>query len=103
MQNLTDFIQVLTGEMPFRHLRACEVELAIVGGTRPEKPKDALTIGFSDSLWKFVQLCWDSDRRRRPKARDVVTRVGDAAADWNVSECYHSPNREFKTSTLLQS
>ena len=50
---------------------------------RPDKPKGASAIGFSDPLWSFVQRCWDGDARLRPDAGEVVTHVGEAAASWD--------------------
>lgn len=69
--------------MPFRDLRLVELGYAVVKGRRPEKPENAAAVGFSDSLWDFVQLCWHGDRTRRPKVARLVARLGEAAASWN--------------------
>ena len=79
---LFNFFQVLTGNMPFRNLRHAELVIAVVGGKRPDKPECASEIGFSDSLWDLTQLCWDSDRKRRPKVAEVVECLGEVAANW---------------------
>ncbi|KAF9643108.1 kinase-like protein [Thelephora ganbajun] len=65
--------QVLTGELPFRRIRQTELRYSVVTGLRPDKPENASAIGFSDSLWGFVQRCWDSNRDLRPKVSEVVT------------------------------
>ena len=70
--------------MPFSNLRELEVGFAVPNGTRPQKPYDALAAGLSDSLWGFLQLCWNGDRGRRPRAAEVVAEVGSAAASWDV-------------------
>lgn len=75
-------IQVLTGEIPFRPIRATELGFYVVQGLRPEKPADAPAIGFSDSLWTFVQRCWNGDRDLRPRVAEVVTNLAKAAANW---------------------
>ena len=61
---------------------------------RPDKPKDASAIGFSDPLWGFVQRCWDDDKRLRPEVGEVVTHLGEAAASWDglVPPCAQAEN-----------
>ncbi|KAF9641863.1 kinase-like protein, partial [Thelephora ganbajun] len=72
--------QVLTGELPFRHIRQTELGYSLITkGLRPDKPKNAAAIGFSDSLWDFVERCWRGNRDLRPKVLEVVTRLGAAS------------------------
>ena len=75
-------VQVLTGDIPFPELRMAEISLNVVQGVRPPKPEKASDIGFSDSLWRFVQSCWDGDLELRPKVGRVVSQLERAAADW---------------------
>ena len=75
-------VQVLTGEIPFRGLRPMELGYKVVQGLRPAKPDNASAIGFSDSLWGFVQRCWNGDAKFRPKVGEVVTQFGREAANW---------------------
>ena len=77
------FAQVLTGEIPFRKVRQTELGWYVVQGLRPDKPENASSIGFSDLLWGFVQRCWDADGKLRPNVMEVVTHLGEAAANWN--------------------
>jgi len=49
---------------------------------RPSKPENASAIGFSDPLWTFTERCWDA-LELRPDAKEVVTRLGEAAAGWD--------------------
>ena len=77
------FVQVLTGEIPFRNVRQTELGWSVVQGLRPDKPTNASAIGFSDSLWGFVQRCWDSNMKLRPKVAEVVRYLEEAAANWD--------------------
>jgi len=77
------FLQVLTGETPFRGIRQSALAFHVFRGKRPDKPDTAEAIGFSDSLWDFTQRCWDGDMKSRPEVREVVTHLKEAAADWD--------------------
>jgi serine/threonine protein kinase len=77
------FVQVLTGEIPFRGVRQTELGYAVAMGKRPDKPANAAAIGFSNSLWDFVQRCWDGDMSMRPKVAEVVAYLEEAAAKWD--------------------
>jgi len=79
----TYIFQVLTGEIPFRGFGSIGFAYSVVEGLRPDKPEKALAIGFSDSLWAFVQRCWDGNMDLRPKVPELVTHLEKAAADWN--------------------
>ena len=52
----------------------------VLGGARPSKPTNALELGLSDKVWKLLEDCWQSERRLRPSARDVLGRVKSAAS-----------------------
>lgn len=52
---------------------------SVVQGLRPSKPHNASDIGLSDSLWDFLGLCWNQDRKRRPVAKGLVERLAGAA------------------------
>jgi len=80
---LTYIFQVLTGKPPFLGLGMAEIALNVVQGMRPPKPENASVIGFSDSLWCFVQRCWDGEMGLRPKVAEVVSQLGKAGADWD--------------------
>jgi len=55
----------------------------LLRGKRPDKPENALAIGFSDLLWDFTQRCWDGDTELRPMAREVAIHLKEAAAGWD--------------------
>ena len=78
----TYIFQVLTGELPFAGHGLAEITLKLAQGARPAKPKNASAIGFSDSLWSFVERCWDGEIESRPKVAEIVAQLERAAADW---------------------
>jgi len=75
--------QVLTGKLPFPRLGMTETVFNALEGVHPTKPENASAIGFSDSLWSFVQHCWDREMELRPKVAEVVSQLESAATDWN--------------------
>ena len=77
------FLQILTGEVPFRGVQLAALGYFVLGGKRPDKPENASAVGFSDALWGFTQRCWDGDMELRPKAGEVVTHLGEAVASWD--------------------
>jgi hypothetical protein len=56
----------------------------ITGGIRPEKPEGATRLGFSDELWKTVELCWLEDRNARPSVEDILSSLKEATAFWDM-------------------
>jgi len=59
---------------------------AIMEGVRPMKPEGAKRLGFSDELWKTVELCWLEDRNARPGVEDILSCLNDAAAFWSARD-----------------
>ena len=76
--------QVLTGEQPFSGFKTTELASKISSGFRPVRPENAEAIGISESLWRLIQKCWDSERTQRPQIREVVKGVADTATNWHV-------------------
>ena len=77
------FLQVLTGDVPFRGVPRPALVFSVVhDGKRPDKPENASTLGFSHSLWSFIQRCWDG-KGLRPGVEEVVRHLGEAAVNWN--------------------
>ena len=76
-------VQVLTGGDTFPGTREVWPVYKVVHGLRPKKPKNAAAIGFSDPLWGFVQRCWDGSMELRPVVAEVVTCLGNEAANWD--------------------
>ena len=74
-------LQVLAGKELFR----TGPSAAVHGDPKyPVKPPNASDIGLSDSLWDFLELCWNQDSKCRPVTGEVVENLGKAAANWNT-------------------
>jgi hypothetical protein len=58
----------------------------IMEGVRPVKPEETKRLGFSDELWKMVELCWLEDRDARPVVQDILSSLKDAAAFWDMRD-----------------
>ena len=58
----------------------------ITGGIRLEKPAGARRLGFSDELWKTVELCLQEDRNARPSVEDIHSSLMEAATFWSMRD-----------------
>ena len=76
-------LQVLTCETPFHGIRQSALAYHVLRGKRPDKPDNAASIGLSDSLWNFVQRCWDGKMELRPQVGEVVANLKEAAGNWD--------------------
>jgi len=59
---------------------------AIMEDVRPKKPEVAKRLGFSDELWRTVELCWLEDRNARPGIDDILSCLNGAVAFWYMRE-----------------
>jgi len=50
------------------------------------KPERATRLGFSDDLWRTVELCWLEDRNARPGVDYILASLKYAAALWHTRE-----------------
>lgn len=58
-------------------------------GRRPEKPPHAESLGFSDTLWELVQLCWSESSSARPTAVELSNHLTAAATlPWDPPSVY---------------
>ena len=55
---------------------------AALRGTRPEKPSNAESLGFSDTLWELVQSCWSATRSNRPTAQELLEQLSLDSLAW---------------------
>ena len=55
---------------------------AILKGERPERPLDAESLGFSDTLWELVELCWSESMSTRPTAQQLFDYLSPASLAW---------------------
>ena len=74
--------QVLTGLRPFYHIVAYTPVPAVLRGERPREPLDAVSLGFSDTLWELVQLCWSEYSSTRPNAQRLLDHFSSASPTW---------------------
>ena len=49
------------------------IAMAILEGARPEKPENAMDLGFTEALWETVERCWAKDRSARPDVKDILS------------------------------
>ena len=81
--------QVLTGLPPFYDMRAFSPVTAVVMDCqRPEKPLQAKSLGFSDTLWELTQLCWSESSLTRPTAVRLLDGLSTAALAWDPPSVY---------------
>lgn len=79
----TEMRQVLCGTVPFGNLaRSFAVVAVIMKGTRPKKPEDAASLGFTDGLWEIVERCWLIDKRARPTLQAILSCLEEATLSW---------------------
>jgi hypothetical protein len=80
-------LQVLCGHHPYTEIDSdIMVVNEILEGVRPKKPEEAKRLGFSDELWKTVELCWLEDRNARPSVEDVLYSLKEATAFWYMRD-----------------
>ena len=74
--------KVLTGLQPFHHMRAFSPMAAVLRGQCPERPLDAGSLGFTDTLWGLLQLCWSELSSDRPTAVQLLDNISVASPAW---------------------
>ena len=74
--------KVLTGLRPFYHFSAYTPVPAVLRGERPEKPREAESLGFSQALWGLVQSCWSESSSARPTAQQLFDYLSPASLTW---------------------
>jgi len=74
--------QVLTGLRPFHDLGTYAVISVVQRGGRPRRPPHAVTLGFSDALWRLVRMCWSKSPSDRPTAQQLLRCLEDASHTW---------------------
>ena len=81
-------LQVLTGLRPFHRKFPLTVVPAILKGERPTRPLDAEFLGFSDTLWELVELCWSESMSTRPTAQRLFDYLSPASIAWVPPSVY---------------
>ena len=79
--------QVLCGHHPYIEIQSdIMVVNQILEGVRPQKPEGAKRLGFSDELWRTVELCWLEDRNARPSVGDILSSLNEATEFWYMRD-----------------
>ena len=71
--------EVITGARLFEHHWAFALPTLDVRGSRPPRPEDPVSIGFSQGTWDFVERCWDENPELRPSAAEALDHFRRAA------------------------
>ena len=58
------------------------VTAVVIDGERPEKPFNAESLGFSDTIWELVWSCWNASGSTRPTAQQLYDDFSAAARNW---------------------
>ena len=75
--------QVLCQVDPFLGIDPIRIAIEVIDGTRPAKPKDATTLGFTAELWDIIEQCWLADQNARPTLKAVLSCLREAALKWD--------------------
>ena len=71
--------EVITGAQLFEHHWAFALPTLDVRGSRPPRPEDPVSIGFSQGTWDFVERCWNENPELRPSATEALDHFRRAA------------------------
>lgn len=66
-------IETFTEKKPFDGESDPRVVGRIFQGDRPRFPQNAIDVGFTTQMYRFLQKCWDSDPEKRPAIAEVET------------------------------
>ena len=67
--------ETISGHSPFHKYLDLTVFVKVLAGERP-----ARGVGFTESLWKMLELCWAPQPKNRPSIEDVLLGL-EAAPD----------------------
>jgi len=71
--------EVLCGKAPFEDLQnPTKLVVEITNGTRPKKPEDAASLGFTDRMWGILERCWSANKGARPTLAAVLSCLSEA-------------------------
>ena len=88
--------QVLTGLKPFHDMPHLTFILPVLRGVHPDKPRHAGALGFSDTLWELVELCWSRVSSIRPTAGELLDYLSRSSPNW-------APPAEYPVSVTEES
>ncbi|KAG7087911.1 hypothetical protein E1B28_011960 [Marasmius oreades] len=77
-------VEVYTGKCPFAEIPSeGQVITQLFQGARPKRPEK-----ISDSLWKIVTHCWQTDKAARPRSHrvvDALSKIKNTGGDGSIS------------------
>ncbi|KAH9840784.1 kinase-like domain-containing protein [Rhodofomes roseus] len=82
--------EIFAGRPPYSSWGSGQIHWRILRGKRPPHLPDALPLGLSDSVWKLMEECWQSDRCQRPQIRHVLSVLADAVKTSHHAVVRHS-------------
>lgn len=72
----------MTNNAPFHKYNQITAMLSVLKGNRPERPKDAATIGLSDYLWQIAEDCWTEKCAERITIQAVFEQLNEITGHW---------------------
>ncbi|KAK6966788.1 kinase domain-containing protein [Favolaschia claudopus] len=71
--------EIITGAIPFRELsNDMNIMFRVLDGKRPEQLPSCTGSPALDSVWELLQMCWDGEQQKRPKADEIIKRLSQA-------------------------
>ena len=70
--------------VPFSGMMDWLAIMKILEGGRPQKPRDAENLGFTNELWSMVERCWRENRGERPNVGEILRCLESAVPAWNT-------------------
>ncbi|KAK7026373.1 kinase domain-containing protein [Favolaschia claudopus] len=71
--------EIITGAIPFRELsNDMNIMFRVLDGKRPEQLPSCTGTPALDSVWELLQMCWDGEQQKRPKADEIIKRLSQA-------------------------
>ena len=84
--------QVLCGHRPYIDVVSDILVIdAVLSGVRPEKPKGAARLGFTNDLWRILERCWLGNRSTRPSVEEILPYLNDATLHWYLNTVTSNP------------
>lgn len=94
--------EVLSGRVPFYQYENSIIPGKVFGGDRPERPRGAEGVCFTDDVWEVLRRCWTHQPGNRPNVEGVLQYLKMVSKSWTppsprspaVSLTTGSPTRE---------
>ena len=75
-------LEVLTGQPPFPGHTGSTVVMRVIYGERPERPRGAEAVWFTDDLWAMLEQCWSPQPAVRPTAEAILEHLERGSIAW---------------------